>query len=392
MFLLFWSVLTPRNQLMARTLRENGWRVSVLAWDRGGSHHPRAPESVLAEVDDWRWVPVVAGRSGLSLLTALPRLYRALATALEEVGPHDLCFHTHIFLLPLASRGSGRCLFDSAEFYVLDLPRRLGVLACLARPLARLVERWLLRGVHGVLLIDSNAGWFERYYRSMHARVQVLWNLPSRADDPDPSEVESLRDDYQGRKVVAYVGGIVESKGLELILQAASKVRARHADVLFLFIGPLREDAAQLRERVEALDLVEHARFLPFMSYRSMQVHLGWACIGLALYLLPRFREGGSGNGRKIFSYMQAGLPIVATNVGPVGAMIDEVGCGLQIDALDADTVARTICAWLDDPEQARVTGARGREAFERSYNWETESNDFLSFVESTIAAVGRAQ
>ena len=386
-FLLFWPVLTPRNQLMVRALREQGWRVSVVAWDRGGEDAVGTPDSVRAEVDDWHWVRVAAGRGAWRLLTALPRLYRALGLRLAALPPHDVCFLTHFFLLPLAKNISAVRLFDAAEFYVRDLPRRLGPFAALGRPLVQWVERRWLRRVQGVLVVDSSLGWFERYYRAMHSNVQVLWNLPSLADDADAAEVQSLEDRYRDRKLVAYVGGIFAGKGLDRILCAAVAVRAHHPDVLFLLIGPIREEEARVRRHIQTLGLEEHVRFLPFMSYRSMQAHLGWARIGLALYLLPRFHSAGSGGGRKIFTYMQAGLPIVTTRIGSLGRVVEEAGCGVRVDPDEVGAVGQSICAWLDDPEAARRCGSRGREAFEREYNWERVSGDFLSFVERIRAA-----
>ena len=47
----FWAVLTPRQILFLQTLRSEGWRITVLAWDREDSGKgPDLPEGLVAEV------------------------------------------------------------------------------------------------------------------------------------------------------------------------------------------------------------------------------------------------------------------------------------------------------------------------------------------------------
>ncbi len=67
----FWAVLTPRPILFLQTLREEGWRITVLAWDREGSRNgPVLPEGL---VEGARLVSLLGSVWSLRLLARLPR-------------------------------------------------------------------------------------------------------------------------------------------------------------------------------------------------------------------------------------------------------------------------------------------------------------------------------
>ncbi len=385
--------ISPRHALMLRSLKDIGYHVTVLVWDRAGDALP--PDELEDVVDHWKWIRLPAPVQDPRILARMPRLYWLARKALRSMTGPDLLVLTHMFLLPLAfGRGVSRTarpvktIYEASEIHAMQASFYFGRLSSVARPFISLIERLLLWRVDGVLTVDSKGGWVEKRYRKVLRPVQVIWNVSSKADEPDPERVEALKDEYAGRKVVAYVGGLSRVKGFRVAIEAAAKVRERHPDVLFLFIGIMQDDEKAVQEMIRAMDIEENIRILELMPYREMMAHLRHALIGLApLQPTWTFPWLAAGNGRKFFTYMQAGIPVIGPNVGELGESVNLAGNGMLVDTQSADAIADAVNGLLDAPERARSMGAAGRRAFEERFNWEKEQAKFLDFIEKVTGA-----
>ena len=75
---------------------------------------------------------------------------------------------------------------------------------------------------------------------------------------------------------------------------------------------------------------------------------------------------------------MLAGRPLIANDVGDLGRIVRETGCGLLLAQVDPDTV-RDALQQLADPALRARLGAAGRAAAESRYNWEHASQELFS-------------
>lgn len=73
----------------------------------------------------------------------------------------------------------------------------------------------------------------------------------------------------------------------------------------------------------------------------------------------------------KLQGYMAAGKPILAAINGGARDVIKESGCGVCVDAGDAQNFARIIDDFIDNPEVYRHCGAAGREYFKMNFTCE---------------------
>lgn len=85
----------------------------------------------------------------------------------------------------------------------------------------------------------------------------------------------------------------------------------------------------------------------------------------------------------KMFEFMAAGLPVVASNFPLWKRIIDDSGCGICVDSQNAFEV-REICKNLvANIELCNIMGIAGRKAVEEKYNWGNEENKLLKLYES---------
>ena len=162
-------------------------------------------------------------------------------------------------------------------------------------------------------------------------------------------------------------------------------------------IAPLRGGLEMVRA-IELLDDIPDVRlefagtFNPQDFAGTMQSLAGWSSV---IYHGEVSREGVAnilGNVRaglvthhpvpneidaqpiKIYEYMSAGLPVIASDFPPLRGIIDGCGCGLLVDPLDPQAIAKAMRWVLDNASKAREMGLRGREAVERFFNWDIEA------------------
>ena len=74
----------------------------------------------------------------------------------------------------------------------------------------------------------------------------------------------------------------------------------------------------------------------------------------------------------KLFEYMAAELPIIASNFPLWEEIIEGNECGLTVDPLNPKEIAEAIEYLLEHPEERHRMGENGREAVSEKYNWRT--------------------
>jgi len=75
----------------------------------------------------------------------------------------------------------------------------------------------------------------------------------------------------------------------------------------------------------------------------------------------------------KLFEYMAAGIPVIASDFPVWRQLIREVDCGVLVDPSDVDAIADALNFFLTHSNEARAMGERGRRAVLQRFNWETE-------------------
>src|SRR5207249_5036197 len=90
---------------------------------------------------------------------------------------------------------------------------------------------------------------------------------------------------------------------------------------------------------------------------------------------LPRFQVSYP---VKMFEYMAAGIPVIASDFPLWREIIGGVNCGLLVDPLDPQSISDAIQYVLTHSEEAEAMGRRGRAAAREFYNWQTEERNLL--------------
>ncbi len=197
---------------------------------------------------------------------------------------------------------------------------------------------------------------------------------------PLPADLEQRTRD---RLVVSYIGTHGVSQGLQVILDAAERLRG-HPDILFLMIGDGAErgtlrDAAAARglDNVLFWDRLPHA-VIPSVYERSD------VCV-VSLRRLPTFREGALPS--KLFEIMAAAKPVILAAEGEPAEIVAAARSGLVIPPQDPEQLAAAVLDLRCRPEARRAMGERGRLFVEANYSRTAQSTKFEALLDRVVSS-----
>jgi glycosyltransferase involved in cell wall biosynthesis len=207
-----------------------------------------------------------------------------------------------------------------------------------------------------------------------HNRVAVVQNYPLREEIEIPESTP-----YEERApVIAYAGKVNVDRSAREMVEAVGLLPAELATRLEV-AGKFQYPA--LEADVTAMPGWDRVVFHGWQSREFVVELLRRARVGLVLfYESPNHTEAQP---TKLFEYMAAGIPVVASDFPLWRAIVDESGCGLLVDPRDPRAIAGAIEWLLRNPAEAAAMGERGRRAVVERYNWDVEAQRLIDFYAS---------
>jgi glycosyltransferase involved in cell wall biosynthesis len=174
---------------------------------------------------------------------------------------------------------------------------------------------------------------------------------------------------------IVYVGGLTEQRGVREMLDALARLPANPAPRLVL-VGDFRPpDLGQALAKHPGWARVE---WRGFQTREGVAAALSTARVGLVLvHPTPEHRMSYP---VKLFEYMAAGLPVIASDFPLWREFVHDTGAGLLVDPLNPLAIAEAIGRLLADPAEAEAMGSRGAAAVRAQYDWEPEGEKLVRF------------
>jgi glycosyltransferase involved in cell wall biosynthesis len=233
------------------------------------------------------------------------------------------------------------------------------------------LERWLIDRAD---LIVSSAGLAGRIQQAApNARVRE-WHFPSAPVEAQAPEVGALRKRLgvsAEESVILYSGTFEAYQGLSELIAAIPLVRAQVPAATFVLVGADRANGLAMQEGTESLLRSGALRIIERQPRAEMAVYLAMADV------LVSPRAYGGNLPLKIFDYLAAGRPIVATDIPTHRTVLTEDRAVLV--APHTEALAAGILALLQDELRAARLGRAARAYADEHLGWEP-------FVDSVAA------
>jgi glycosyltransferase involved in cell wall biosynthesis len=274
-------------------------------------------------------------------------------------------------LLPLGIllRLCGKCvIYDVHEDLPRDVLHKKYIPSRLRRPFMHVIE-WMetaaARRMSGlVAATPSIAGRFQ----PANANTVAVSNFPLLSEF-----VASRPPEWRRRKqAVAYVGGITEERGIAQTLSAMDLLS--ESGVRLELAGWFPDPA--LHRQLSGTAAWRNVDWHGLLGRQEIAELLNSVRAGLViLHPQPNFMDSQP---VKLFEYMAAGIPVIASDFPLWRGIIDSVRCGILVDPYDPAAIANAINYLLTHDEEAEEMGRRGRLAVEQRFNWKIEEQKLL--------------
>ncbi|MBI5645555.1 MAG: glycosyltransferase [Ignavibacteriae bacterium] len=290
-----------------------------------------------------------------------------------------LCLASDLYVLPAAARAAARnrvpLCFDSRELYP-------SIASLVARPVTRVFwraveQRYASRAQTIFTVNDSIA----EILRGRYPRVPVelARNYPSSSSRLPGIDVRASLGVPAEAVLFLSLGGVQDGRGASLYLRAMREVSDAH----LLFLG--QGDTGQLAEEARVLGVEPRVHFLPAVPSAEVVATAARADVGLCV-IENRGRSYYLSLPNKLFEYLAAGLPVIASNFPELSRVVHEGQCGVLVNPSDETTI---VAAFRDlaGSRNTRLQLAAAAARASRNYDADAEHDRVTRVISDLLHA-----
>lgn len=226
------------------------------------------------------------------------------------------------------------------------------------------IERWIFPKLEYIFTVNPS---ISQLYKTEYGKtLRIMRNMPNKISLNNTKTKEELGIPLDKVIIITQGAGINIDRGIEEAVEAMQYLK----NVCFLIIGD-GDVIPQLKQRVVELGLQKSVLFKGRMPYQEMMQYTQLAQLGLTLdkdtninyrYSLPN----------KLFDYIHARIPVLATKVIEVQKIIEAYNVGLFIENHQPKHIADQIRLALNN-EDLQNTWSENMERAVKELNWEHE-------------------
>jgi glycosyltransferase involved in cell wall biosynthesis len=233
----------------------------------------------------------------------------------------------------------------------------------------KFLNRWVTRFVANSEYARIHANKIERIQPE---RIEVIYNFVNlemfkKEDDREVNELKESLTTGNGRPMVTMVANLRPVKAVDVFLKSARMVLDSVPDINFFVAGEGEE-----RRRLETI-------------CRQLKLDNSFRLIGAVSDVIPLLKASDIGVlssyseslSNAIIEYMAAGLPVVCTDVGGNGELVQDGLNGFLVPAGDPKKLADAIVKLVNNPELRLKMGRESRSRVQLLFDFEKAVKDY---------------
>lgn len=231
-------------------------------------------------------------------------------------------------------------------------------------------ENWCLKHFDAVI---TTTPYLKKRFEKYNKFVWEVCNFPSLKD------IEFSGDRYSVLNPACYVGDLSYTRGLLEISKATNIINLK-LQVCGTFLSKGLKEAIYSK--------YNNVDYLGYLNRVEISELLIGSSVGfVTLHNTPNDYMAYP---IKMFEYMAAGIPVIASNFPQYKTIIEENECGVCVNPLDVKEISTAIMSIISDEKFANKLRNNGYKAILEKYNWEKESENLFEcylVVEKTSKA-----
>jgi glycosyltransferase involved in cell wall biosynthesis len=215
----------------------------------------------------------------------------------------------------------------------------------------------------------------------IHERfLKIASNTINVNNFPILNELYTLETSWEEKEMsVCYVGGISEQRGIFEMVDAIAQTEAR-----LLLAGSFL--CPEQRRKAIKMPGWNSVQELGPVDRNGLAQALAKSIAGLViLHPIVNYFDALP---VKMFEYMCAGIPVIASDFPLWKEIVEGNECGICVDPMDPKAITAAIKWITNNPEKAKFMGQNGRKAVEKKYNWEKEGKNFCNFYQEITSTM----
>jgi len=345
---------------LSKSLHENGCTVTTISFDWN---------LLQTDYDDGVLKIFKLAKNKFRLLFYL-RFARLLISELMK-SPAEIFFAEDIYTLPFvvitAKLKKAKVYYNSRELYAFLAGLR-------NRPwlqyVIKTIEKYFIKKVDLVLTTgEMDSEFLEKFYNITN--TLVIRNIPLFQK---PQNKINYREKYgisADKIILLYQGVLLEGRGISVVMQLM--VNCRNTVLIILGDGEQKKNFQALSEKLQIADRIF---FVGTINQKELINYTAGADVGLALienisisyyHALPN----------KLFEYIMAEVPVFASNLPQMKAIVDAYQVGVSVDLENKSELETQLNNLLDD-EQRRIKYKANCKTAAMELNWEKEISTLL--------------
>lgn len=231
--------------------------------------------------------------------------------------------------------------------------------------------------------------WFENYFAKrlsflitagplLKERFEKISPMTEVINNFPISDELFIQTEWREREnELCFIGGITRIRGLLEVVKALEKIE----DVVLNLAGEYFSQA--FRAELAECKGWKKIREWGWAERETVAEILSVSKIGIVTYL--PYPNHVDLRANKMFEYMSAGIPVIASNFRSWKGVIERHNCGICVDPEDSDEIAQAIEFLLRNDQIAKEMGENGRKAVKSFFNWENEEKKLVKVYRSIL-------
>jgi len=227
-----------------------------------------------------------------------------------------------------------------------------------------------MKMLSGVISVTPN---FVEKYKKTNANTIMVTNYPILNKTDSGTTYSSL----DLGEYVFFAGGISNQWCHETIAGAINKL----SGIKYLFAGK-----GSTEYITKICSMSNNIEYLGMISHENVIKYYKGACAGMAILECSQVGDEGTLGNTKLFEIMQAGIPVICSNLKLWKEIVEGYKCGICVKINDINEIAEAIQYVRFHQDESKIMGENGIRAVKEKYNWNPQAKKLINFYEKLLS------